>query len=389
MIGTGPGEPCRYLERVAGLLWPVDERAGGRTLFVLPNARRPRMLLPVRPGRVAAAAFRHTANGGAGVSGIAARAVSAALRVGVAPLLLRDRLVVSEAETIETYLRDVLDRDLFVSVYVGPPRANRKPVLHLLTREGKSYGFAKIGIDPLTRSLVRAEAEALRSLRRANLRAVTLARVLHAGQWRGLEVLVQEALPVSAGRADPNPARLVEVMREIAEVDGFETTELKSSYWQGLRDRLDAIDSSAAGRLREITDQLAERTGHFHVRLGAWHGDFAPWNIAILPHTTVVWDWERFARGVPVGFDALHFALQNAVVRHRVSPDVAARRCLGSAPSLLAPFGVDRAEARVTGALYLVEIATRYIGDGQASGPRLGRPGEWAVPALADYMSER
>ena len=50
---------------------------------------------------------------------------------------------------------------MVVSLRIGPPRANRKPVLELLSPGGEVLGFAKVGVTGLTRELVRAEAAAL------------------------------------------------------------------------------------------------------------------------------------------------------------------------------------------------------------------------------------
>ena len=82
-----------------------------------------------------------------------------------------------------------------MSVHVGAPRANRKPVLQLLSPDGTTLGFAKLGVNRLTRRLVRAETSALVTLRYLRLSTVDTPRVLHTGRWRGHQVLVQEALP--------------------------------------------------------------------------------------------------------------------------------------------------------------------------------------------------
>jgi hypothetical protein len=98
----------------------------------------------------------------------------------------------------------------------------------------------------------------------------------------------------------------------------------------------------------------------------------------------LVWDWERFATGVPVGFDALHYWLQAAVVSSRCDPAAAAADCVARAPALLRPFGIDPDAARLTALLYLCELSTRYLVDRQAqAGARLGAPGRWLIPALA------
>jgi hypothetical protein len=108
----------------------------------------------------------------------------------------------------------------------------------------------------------------------------------------------------------------------------------------------------------------------------------------------LVWDWERFTAGVPVGFDALHHELQ---ARIAAGPSAAGDRAaaavtatLARADTLLAPFGVtDDAAARVTGLLYLIDLAARYLDDRQAeAGARLGVLGTWLLPVLIAKVEE-
>jgi hypothetical protein len=103
----------------------------------------------------------------------------------------------------------------------------------------------------------------------------------------------------------------------------------------------------------------------------------------------LVWDWERFTAGVPVGFDALHYRLQTDVVPGRQEPRVAAARCIEEAPAALAPFGVGAADARLTATLYLADLATRYLADRQAqAGAALGAPGTWLIPAVTEQVRQ-
>jgi hypothetical protein len=103
----------------------------------------------------------------------------------------------------------------------------------------------------------------------------------------------------------------------------------------------------------------------------------------------LVWDWERFARGVPAGFDPLHYRLQTDVVRRRRPPAQAAAACVRDAAGCLAPFGVPAGEARLVAVLYLAELSARYLADRQAeAGARLGRPGTWLIPAIEEAMRQ-
>jgi len=81
--------------------------------------------------------------------------------------------------------------------------------------------------------------------------------------------------------------------------------------------------------------------------------------------TVLAWDWERFAAGVPVGFDALHYDLQPRALGQVDAAGAAAADSVRRAPGLLAPLGVPAGSAPAVAVLYLVEILTRYVGDGQ------------------------
>ncbi len=105
--------------------------------------------------------------------------------------------------------------------------------------------------------------------------------------------------------------------------------------------------------------------------------------MAVLADTLLVWDWERFTLGVPLGFDALHYELQRRI---QVDPDAAGAVERTVTPRAGAARPVRRAgrtAAELTALLYLVDLATRYLADRQAeAGARLGVLGTWLLPVL-------
>ena len=383
-----------YLDEVLQLLYPAPCEAGGTVgdtvaeYLIVPDARRPRLLVPVGSRRIAAAAVRRYAEPQTRLGRFKRDAIVAALRTGVSTVLLRDRVRITSRtgapRTIEAYLREVLGTDVIVSVHIGPARPHRKPVLQLLTPAGTTLGFAKLGTGPVTRRLVRAETAALTALAHVGLRHLTVPRVLHAGQWHGHQVLVQQALPSWRPRAPLVEPRLVAAMHEVALSCGVTRGWLTTSrYWAELRDRLAALAAHPEGRrLDAVAQAVQARGGGTRLRFGAWHGDWAPGNMACLADDLLVWGWERFTPDVPLGFDVLHHDLHR---RLSSTPDaaVAAGLTLGAAPELLAPFDVEPAVASLTGLLYLVDVATRHVTDGPAdAGPRWSTLGGWLLPIL-------
>lgn len=386
---------AQYLAEALGLLYP--DGGGATTEFlIIPDRRRPRLLVPAGDRRIAAAAVRRYAQPQTRLARLKRDAVVLSLRTGTSRLLLRSRVRVDAgADTIETYLRAALGTPLTVSVHIGPARANRKPVLQLLGPDGTTLGFAKLGVGPLTRDLVRRETDALLRLSGVALPDVTVPAVRHAGTWRGHDVLVQSALPVWRPHAAWGADRLARAMAGVARAAGaYEDELVDSPYWATLRARLAALDAYADGAaLHQAAHDLVGRVGRVRLAYGLWHGDWSPWNMATLPDTLLLWDWERCASGVPVGFDGLHYALQSDLQAGGFATaraGAAVHACVDAAPRTLGAFGVrDAAAARATALVYLVDLAARYLADRQAeAGARLGALGTWLLPALLRRVSQ-
>ncbi|MEV6844700.1 hypothetical protein [Actinoplanes sp. NPDC051411] len=388
----------QYLTEVLDLLYPQPCRTDGSPgtpiaeYLVVPDARRPRLLVPTVSRRVAAVAVRRYAEPQSRTARFKRDAVVAALRTGASGVLLRDKIRVTGpfSTSIDGYLSEALARELAISIHIGPARANRKPVLQLIGPEGDTFGFGKLGTGPLTQRLVKAETAALTALGSSGLTKLTVPRVLHAGQWQGLQVLVQSALPVWLPRATLTPRRLVAAMLDIAGCCGYtQGTLAAGSYWHELRQRLAAVaDRPEGASLASAAELLVKHAGETGFRYGAWHGDWAPWNMANVDDALLVWDWERFATGVPLGFDAVHHELQRRIQSTDDARD-AVEATVQRAGELLAPFGAPAEGRTLTALLYLVDLATRYLTDRQAeAGARLGVLGTWLLPVLIRRVEE-
>jgi len=415
---TPPAAGRSSLGDVCAVLWPPPASASlsrglrvraargrERDFVVLPSGRRPRLLVP-SGRRASAAAVRRYGEPGSVTAWAGSRALALALAAGGASVGLGGRLRVSAdppagtadppagtadppAGTIEAYLRSVLGYEVLISTHLGAARANRKPVLQLLTTRGETAGFAKVSVNPLTRDLIRAERAALDTLAAEDFRELTVPRVLHHGQWQGREVLILNALPVWRRRKALRPGQLTAAMTEVAAVGGRSRGPLADSdYLARLRGRLEASQAGPdRAALSDALDTLA--AAGTELSFGAWHGDWTGWNMASTADGLLVWDWERFDLGVPAGFDFLHYRLQSDVVRRRRPPADAAADCVRNAPGWLAPLGVATTEAHLVAILYLAELSARYLADRQAeAGARLGQPGTWLIPAIEEAMGK-
>ncbi len=316
------------------------------------------------------------------------------LRLGLGRLVTRDYLVPSgDEDHLVDHLSEVMGTPLAAGVHLGPPRANRKPVLTLVTGTGEIVAFAKLGVDVLTDQLVAREAQTLRELPRPTPHPLVVPTLLHRGRWRGHELMVMSPVAIPRRPRDPDPASLVAAVRAVFTL-GCERAvpideavdRLRASL---TRHRLSSPDMDAVVQLLDTVGTLSDDSDL--VRLGPAHGDFAPGNlIAGSAEPLCLIDWERFEScGVPYGSDLLHFEFRRALDLKGSSFAGAARSIVTAAPRLLRPLAVERRAAYATVGLYLARIAGRYLVDGQAGpGRRLGPVAPWLATACRDIATQ-
>jgi hypothetical protein len=334
---------------------------------ILPSARRPQILAPASAPGPAAAAVTQFSNGAPARERLAAAAAAAALRAGLAQRLLRGRASIAvapgvgDADLPGLVLSHHLARALGLAradlaVRVGAARPNGKPVVQVSAPDGRVVAFAKVGWNDLTRSLVAAEAGALRELEAAPPAAFAVPELLHSGDWAGSTVTA--VVPAMGGRphvsADPPPA----ATRDLALGAAVEREPLAASGWWARV--LARIDASNGAEQRRAADRVGGLAGGRELAFGRGHGDWTPWNMAEVRGRLVVWDWERAAAGVPVGVDAAHYCLLVALNARGLPPDRAVPDVLGRLPRVLAGLDVPAEDARLVVMLELLEMSVRF-----------------------------
>jgi hypothetical protein len=373
---------------------------GGTEFLVVPSARRPSMLLPADSRLAAASAASRWGSGTGGLKGAARRwALVGVLRLDLAGLLFRDRLLVTDdgpqpdrpagagtssgagassgaassgggassdlARFLAERLPDLTDERALLAIRTGSLRANRKPVLQVLHRDGAIAAFVKVGHDPLTHDLVRAEGAALARVQAAGLTGVTVPTPLFRGGWRDLELLALSPLPLSR-RQPPAAERLPEqAWLEVAGIAAGRATLRNAPFWARLDRAAGELGPDHRDGVRVLTDRLERRHGSTELRLGAWHGDWTAWNMQARGGRVLLWDWERFADGVPAGFDPLHHRLNDLRLVRGLSMERSVAGLLTEAGGLLRPLGADPRHAELVAHLYLLELAVRYLHDGR------------------------
>lgn len=328
--------------------------APGAGYLCLPSVDQPQLLVPLAAAGSDLVLERRSRTL---PSRVAKQLVATALRARVL-----DRLPVRRLSVDDPALGDLVgwlggqpgDR---LGVLVGPPRANRKPVLRLLSGTGATTAFAKLGATPVAADLVRREAAALARVADNQWTTLRPPTLLKAGQWRGREIVVTEALARDAHQRQPT-ALPIGPTREIAATGARTDLPVGETATLGL----DGADTWGTWRseLETLTHRLRAAVGERRLPLGASHGDWTPWNMAWSGEVLEVWDWERYATDLPQGFDVVHFAA-SSVRAHE--PGDAEQRFLRTLPGLLADCGIDAGLTSPVLALYLLTAARRYAAD--------------------------
>ncbi|MCB0909088.1 MAG: hypothetical protein KDB63_18435, partial [Nocardioidaceae bacterium] len=253
----------------------LGRRAGsGAGYLCLPSVDQPQLLVPLAPAGSDLVLERRSRT-------LPARAAKQLVAAGLRVHVL-DRLPVRRLTLADPALTDLVawlggrpgDR---LGVLVGPPRANRKPVLRLLAGNGTTTAFAKLGATPVAADLVRREAAALARIADNGWTTLRAPRLLKAGRWRGREVVVTEALARDARQRQPaalpiGPTREIAMTGARTDLPVGETTALG----------LDGADAWGTWRpeLETLTHRLRTAIGDRRLPLGASHGDWTPWNMA-------------------------------------------------------------------------------------------------------------
>lgn len=367
------GAPELFVSQEEGAHVTADEV---ERYVVVPNLKRPRMLLPARSPVAAAAAVMSYNSLRPFPLRVARSAIGRAFRAGIADPLLSGRIVVRllDGDTsspgsilLSEHLRQALDVGGAIKLAVGIPRRGpfAKPVVQAFTQAGTAEGYAKVGWNRVTAQLVQTEAAFLAAP--PDLRAILVPTMLHQGRWRDQQLSVTAPLPAGVrGYGSLSAGPPLRATREIAEASGTARSALvESAYWHRLRSELSNLLQGAGGRERDVVEatlgRVEARHGDALLLFGRWHGDWVPWNLGTNAGRLVAWDWEHTEPDVPFGFDVLHFLFHVSFIGLGRSLADTIATWTGTAPPALGALDVPAtAHAAVTSAYLLTMFARHY-----------------------------
>ncbi len=377
MPDIGIADPSEDLWDCVGDLLANSDQHALASVVVLPSVRNPRSLIVTQNRRAASRLVWRQFGGGGPRRGLKAMVLTALVLTGLAERNPAWRFGVPIVRPRVGY-REWLQRQVPTgtrvgAVLLGPPRANRKPVVLLVNGRGELVAVAKFGVNKVTRPLVRHEADALQQVGDALGDTVHVPRLLASASVGKGEVLLMAPLPVASLGTRPSRAALVEVVRAVGAADRRPGMALR-----------EVATHPRLAPLRPLIDKISQ--SNEAVVRGSFHGDLHPGNLAVAHDGRVVlWDWERWGRGAPVGIDLLHHDLQSWITQEGMAPRDAATALIVESPMILEPLGVSPLSAPAVAKEYLIRLASRYAEDEQdRAGSALGAIEQWLLPAVLD-----
>ncbi len=332
------------LTGATGFLNTEDSSAGDEQYTVLPRPGDPRILVDHGSPRAMSDAIERMVSSRTSnqmLRGVAARSSSLALKRSADWGVSGD----GDLGTLRQHLSSILDADVKLSIAVGPPRPNRKPVVRCYDGD-EVVAVAKLGPDPHTKLMVENEATWLASLQCEPLDGVVTPALLHSGTYGSSALLMMAPLDL----VDDLGVGVAEMPMGVLEqfvgryIDG-DSSVADTPWWRTLPTRL---GDAQAELFREHAAVLADEPNFSELAVSAWHGDWSPWNTGrTRSGELAIWDWERTTIGAPTGFDVLHLHYQYGAG-------------FDGATLGLASLGVLTAHHRLLRRLYLLELCARH-----------------------------
>jgi hypothetical protein len=271
-----------------------------------------------------------------------------------------------------------------ISLGGGGPYA--KPTIQVISGRGEALGFVKVGWDEVTARLVSNEARALRLCAKGPLQTLRVPRLLHAGRWNGLELSVVSPLPAGARRYPHKALPPLAITKEVCGLTGGSSEPVWTSpFADRLREQAERKAPGTTADQRPSSDLLVwlrERYADARLVVGAWHGDWVPWNLAMYGPHVYAWDWENSGDSVPLGFDVVHFYFQSAFIRDRLRLTDAIRRSRAASSEPLRRLGIPDSLVGLVRTLYLLEVGFRAEEVGRLG----GKPNPDLYPAILEIL---
>ncbi|RMF59466.1 MAG: hypothetical protein D6748_06325 [Calditrichaeota bacterium] len=235
---------------------------------------------------------------------------------------------VKEGETLTfiEHIKNIFDcDDLTLAIALGTPKSERKPILQIMSPNGKVLGYVKLGWNDVTNRLVSNEIKALQMMAEQRL-PFQVPRLLYAGQWGEQFLCIQTPPSEKTKGAHWNlDKRYLSGLRSLSQINRLDNRLRESVFWQNIMERRKLIKNSYWRHAIDVGIQEVQTSLILNgqkVPFHFCHGDFAPWNVAIIDKddTVFLFDWEYAQWEAPAGYDLYHWIVSTLWLLKKESP---------------------------------------------------------------------
>jgi len=228
--------------------------------------------------------------------------------------VLRTRADPVLSQRLGSFAKIIRDRlgieDLAVSFSLGTPGGHQKLTARA-SQEGRAVAYVKISENAAVTGLLRNEARMLNWLDGCNLRSAVLPKCLGTAECSNSSLIFLGPPP---GRARQRSAKVssseVEFLEELNSLNSESIApEEFFADWEmdTIASPRDTETTKCAELLARCTDVARTSLVQSGVRVGAGHGDFAPWNTLDLEDGRLfVFDWEYGSKQSVALADVFH-----------------------------------------------------------------------------------
>jgi len=207
-----------------------------------------------------------------------------------------------------------------IGFLLGNAEADARRAIVVHPADGKTGGYVvdKIGLGAAAKKSVIDERVVIESLPKNN---AGLPQICDQGEADGWAFYTTPYLHGHSPRGSDQEA-VLELLKIWAQNAVLKPLHL-TRQWTMMR------EAASGKEARMLMLSQLEALSDLKIKVGLFHGDFAPWNLKISSDKSFldVMDWESGSPEGPAGWDGLHYIIQVATLVDRLSAAGALKRC--------------------------------------------------------------
>lgn len=259
---------------------------------------------------------------------------------------------------IGNVLTSIFQSPINISFFGGTPCAHQKAVLQI-SQGNEVKAYCKISNNKAVGDLFDKECAILQYLQECGMR--TIPQVLLRQTVKGLEVFCQSNVKSTRYKTECKLGKVhYYFLEELFEKTKVQLAFSQSAYAQmltELQENCKKLNKADERIVRRTIEEVENKFSASEVTFCVYHGDFTPWNMAVVNNQLYVFDFEYAQKTYPPFLDCFHFLMQTEIfIHHKEAQEILNK--IRKSTSELQRFGI---ECDFYLKLYLLEIIHLYL----------------------------